>query len=150
MMRRQIRKLAYAAGLATIFSGNVVDALATPVNVLCNPGQVWIDCQIEKAQKIEDVPFGDMLLERACIKLLKSEGYAYCKIAPRTPDTRSIIKMYSLEQAAKALAPKDRDRAGTKEEPVSKAGERDLQKPQPLDAFLQAAWVKLKLLLGGS
>lgn len=94
--------------------------------------------------------FGDLLLERACIKLLKSEGFAYCKIALGKVDRPAITKNYTLEQAANVLAPRDRDPVKTQDEPETTIPEDELQKPQPLDAFLRAAWAKLKLLLGGS
>jgi hypothetical protein len=79
-------------------------AAARTVCVRCADPVTAFRCEIEKSDKIESLPFGRMLVERACIKSVKkSVGARKCRTSEDDVCGGALAKTFSLEDAKKSL-----------------------------------------------
>ncbi|CAA2137071.1 hypothetical protein HYPP_00285 [Hyphomicrobium sp. ghe19] len=76
---------------------------SSPVCVRCDGPAAAVLCVVDDSAKVEALPFGHVLVERACVKLLKSEGLRHCKVASDEACKDATPKHVSLKDAKHAL-----------------------------------------------
>jgi hypothetical protein len=102
-------------------------------------------CEIEKSDAIENLPFGQRLLERACVKAIKAtEGSSKCRAEKDALCSSALTKRFSLK-AAKQILIDGRDAAAEHPTIVSsdKTGtRRTSESPPPSGNLLSQAWAR--------
>jgi hypothetical protein len=116
---------------------------AEAVCVTCAPTVKTVRCEIEKSDVIENLPFGQRLLERACVKAIKAtEGSSKCRAEKDALCSSALTKKFSLK-AAKQILIDGRDAAAERPTIVSSnsSGTRPKsESPPPSGNPLSQAW----------
>ena len=101
--KSQSLALRVAARSGLILASAASSSFGSPVCVRCDGPEAAVLCVVDDSAKVEALPFGHVLVERACVKLLKSEGRRHCKVASDEACKGATPKHVSLKDAKHAL-----------------------------------------------
>ncbi|SFV26035.1 hypothetical protein SAMN04488557_0297 [Hyphomicrobium facile] len=148
--KSQSHALRVAASSGLILASAASSGHSSPVCVRCDgPAPIRL-CVVDDSAKVEALPFGHVLVERACVKLLKSEGLRHCKVASDEACKSATPKHVSLKDAKHALLGQARS------EPPQPAAIPDATVTNP-PSFKEAetssnpainAWMHIKAIFG--
>jgi hypothetical protein len=93
-----------ASSLALLFASTAM-AAAAEVCVACVSPDITYRCAVEKAEKLEQLPEGQRVLERICTKMLaKSGSHAKCAVSREAPACTGDLKTIGVAELKDAIA----------------------------------------------
>lgn len=90
------------ASSAVVLTLTATASHSSPVCVRCKGSDAALLCVVDNSEKVESAPFGHILVERACLKALKSGGLGHCRVASDEACKNAPASHVSLDDAKAA------------------------------------------------
>ncbi|MBS0239284.1 MAG: hypothetical protein JSR89_12750 [Proteobacteria bacterium] len=137
------------ASSAVVLTLTATASRSSPVCVRCKGSDAAQLCVVDNSEKVESAPFGHILVERACLKALKSKGLGHCRVASDEACKNAPASHASLEEAKAALLEQAPSEPLKPTAPPSEpANPPPLKEAKTSSNGVSNAWMHIKSFLG--